>query len=249
MKAYTDPVLLLMISMMYDVTLRSGELLGTKWEDLELPEDGSTGVLNVRNELARLSKKEVEETGTVIHFKFPNVKKNATTSLYLKAPKSEKSNRDNFLSPSVVQMLRYMRQHQEAWKATIGDAFQDYGLVFAQDNGRPISDKMLTKRFQKYLDITSMTEIEFYSLRHSGATSQMELSGNDIKAEQANMGHTTSDMLMKVYLSPIERKRKEIAMQLEQEVFSEIDWKPLFEKQKQEIDQKKQKKQKKQKDC
>ena len=249
LKACTDPLLLLMISMMYDVTLRSGELLGTKWEDLKLPEDGSTGVLTVRNELARLSKEEVEETGTVIHFRFPDVKINATTSLYLKAPKNEKSNRDNFLSQTVVEMLLFMRQLQEARKAMIGDAFQDYGLVFCQDNGRPISDKMLTKRFQKYLNITSMKEIEFYSLRHSGATSQMELSGNDIKAVQANMGHTTSDMLMKVYLSPIERKRREIAEQLDKEVFSEVEWKPLFEELKQEIDQMEQKKQKKQKDC
>ena len=54
---------------------------------------------------------------------------------------------------------------------------------------------------------------------------------------------------MKVYLSPIERKRREIAEQLDKEVFSEVEWKPLFEELKQEIDQMEQKKQKKQKDC
>ena len=51
----------------------------------------------------------------------------------------------------------------------------------------------------------------------------MDLSGNDIKAVQANMGHATPDMLMSVYLSPMEKKRREIALKLEEELFSKLD--------------------------
>ena len=228
MQACQEPELLLMIGMMYDITMRSGELLGTKWESLELPEDGSLGTLIIENELARLRKDKIEETKTEVHFMFPNIKKDAVTALVLKALKNDESNRINFLSPSIVKMLHYQKRKQEQWKALLGSDFQDFGLVFCHPNGRPITSEVLTDRFKAYLNITSMKEIEFYSLRHSGATSQMDLSGNDIKAVQENMGHASSDMLMNVYLAPIEKKRRDIAMKLEEKVFSKLDWERLF---------------------
>ena len=45
----------------------------------------------------------------------------------------------------------------------------------------------------------------------------------DIKAVQANMGHATADMLMEHYLASNEEDRREIALQLETEVFSQLD--------------------------
>ena len=67
-----------------------------------------------------------------------------------------------------------------------------------------------------------MKDVEFYSLRHSGATSQMAVSGNNIKAVQANMGHATPDMLMSVYAAPVEEQRRDIALRLEDVLFSGI---------------------------
>ena len=55
------------------------------------------------------------------------------------------------------------------------------------ENSRPITDKMLSKRFHKYVRFGTLREVVFYSLRHTGATAQMQVSGNDIKAVQANM--------------------------------------------------------------
>ncbi len=230
LQACQEPELLLMISMMYACTMRSGELLGTRWESVELPEDGSVGKLVIENALARLRKDMIEETKTEIHFMFPNIKDDATTTLVLKAPKTDGSNRTNYISPSIVQMLHFQKRKQEQWKALLGSEFQDYGLVFCQPNGRPITSNVLTDRFKAYLDISSMKEIEFYSLRHSGATSQMDVSGNDIKAVQENMGHASSDMLMNVYLAPVEQKRRDIALKLEEKVFSQLDWEWLFGK-------------------
>lgn len=173
-----------MISMMYACTMRSGELLGTTWDSVELPEDGSIGKLTIHNALARLRKDKIEETKTEIHFMFPNIKEDASTVLVLKAPKTDGSNRTNYISPSIVKMLLAQKRMQEQWKALLGSDFQDYGLVFCQPNGRSITGEVLTDRFKAYLDITSMKKIEFYSLRHSGATSQMDVSGNDIKASR-----------------------------------------------------------------
>ena len=55
------------------------------------------------------------------------------------------------------------------------------------ENSRPITDKMLSKRFHKYVRFGTLRVVVFYSLRRTGATAQMQVSGNDIKAVQANM--------------------------------------------------------------
>ena len=43
------------------------------------------------------------------------------------------------------------------------------------------------------------------------------------------MGHATPDMLMSVYLSPIEKKRREIGLKLEEELFSKLDLSAFLE--------------------
>lgn len=222
-------IFVLPLAVLLYYTTRSGELLGITWECLELPEDGTIGTLTIRSSLARLRKDKIAETKTEVHFTFPNVKEDAVIVLVLKALKTDDSNRTNYISPSIVRMLLAQKRKQERWKVMIGSEFQNYGLVFSQDNGRPITSELLVKRFKAYLDINSMKEIEFYSLRHSGATSQMDLSGHDIKAVQENMGHASSDILMNVYLTPIEQKRRDIAMQLEEKVFSKLEWEQLFD--------------------
>ena len=49
-----------------------------------------------------------------------------------------------------------------------------------------------------------------YSLRHSGATEKLRRTG-DIKAVQADMGSTTSNMLLNVYADTWDKDRRKIA--------------------------------------
>lgn len=218
-----DFELMVMISLMISGPMRIGELLALHWDDIiRIPND-PVGKLDIHYELARLNKADVERTGTPIHFVFPETKENCTTMLVLTNLKNENSKRNDYLPPTVLQMFDILRERNEEWKAKCGDAVPDFGLVFHQQNGRPITDKMLSHRFHKYVRFGTIRDVVFYSLRHSGATIQMAVSGNDIKAVQANMGHATPDMLMSVYLSPMEKKRREIALKLEEELFSKLD--------------------------
>ena len=218
-----DFELMVMISLMISGPMRIGELLALHWDDIIRVPNDSVGKLDIHYELARLNKEAVERTGTPVHFVFPETKPDCTTMLVLTNLKNENSKRNDYIPPTVMQMLDIHRAQHEQWKAEYGSTVQDFGLVFHQKNGRPITDKMLSKRFHKYVRFGTLREVVFYSLRHTGATAQMQVSGNDIKAVQANMGHATPDMLMSVYVSPVEEKRREIALRLEEELFSKLD--------------------------
>lgn len=218
-----DFELMLMISLMISGPLRIGELLGLHWENIIRVPGDAVGKLDIHYELARLNKSAVEQTKTPIYFVFPEMKENCSTMLVLTDLKNDHSERNDYIPPTVMQMLDIHRARHEQWKAEYGDAVQDFGLVFHQKNGRPITDKLLSKKFHKYVRFCTLRDVVFYSLRHTGATTQMQVSGNDIKAVQANMGHASPDMLMSVYVSPVEEKRREIALKMEEEIFSKLD--------------------------
>lgn len=218
-----DFELKLMISLMISGPLRIGELLGLHWDDISRVPGDTVGKLDIHYELARLNKADVERTQTPIYQVFPETKENCSTMLVLTTLKNDNSQRNDYLPPTVMRMLDIHRARYEAWKAEYGDIVPDYGLVFHQVNGRPVTDKMLSKKFHKIVAFCTLREVVFYSLRHTGATTQMQLSGNDIKAVQANMGHATPDMLMNIYVSPVEEKRRQIALRLEDEIFSKLD--------------------------
>ncbi|MBR5361976.1 MAG: tyrosine-type recombinase/integrase [Oscillospiraceae bacterium] len=218
-----DRELELIISFMCACVLRSGEILGLRWSDIELSEHDTIGKLNIRSELARLTFEDIRRTGTVIHFQFPNEVPNSKSALFLKEVKTERSDRDNYIPDYVLRRLLIQKAQDEEYKKNYKGAYQDFDLVFHQKNGRPYTDELMTKRFNKYVSFCSLKQVQLYSLRHSGATIQMAVSGNDIKAVQANMGHSTTEMLTRIYLSPVEEHRKEIARQLDAVVFEPLE--------------------------
>lgn len=78
-------------------------------------------------------------------------------------------------------------------------------------------------RFPVEKDILSagLPEVDLYSLRHSGATVKLRASGN-IKAVQGDMGHSTPEMLTKVYATIIDEDRKKNVLLLEDKVYEKM---------------------------
>lgn len=77
--------------------------------------------------------------------------KKATTSLVLKAPKTESSNRTIYLPQAVIDELRTAKAQQEQYKAMLGEEYRDYDLVIAQINGRPYERRIIDKMFYKLI--------------------------------------------------------------------------------------------------
>ncbi|RYJ22028.1 integrase [Streptomyces sp. L-9-10] len=128
--------------------LRKGELLGLRWEDLEL----DAGTAAIRRTLQR----------TVA---------GGLTTLPTKTRASE---RRIALPDRCVQSLKlHHEQHKRELEAA-GTTWQHDGHVFTTTQGRPIDPTNLTRAFITLLRKAGLRRIRFHDLRHSTATLLLE---------------------------------------------------------------------------
>lgn len=124
--------------------LRRGELLGLRWQDVDLTE----GRLTVRQEIVRKSK------GTLV-----------------KAPKTEKSRATISLSRGVVEVLKKHKARQAQERLLMGDQYHDSGLVFTTFEGKPLDPSYISgDYFAKLIEKAKVPKINFHALRHTHAT-------------------------------------------------------------------------------
>jgi integrase len=85
-------------------------------------------------------------------------------------PKSARSRRTVALDPDTVAALRRHRDGQLVEQALAGDAYQDHDLVFANELGRPLLPKTLSKQFQRVRERAGLPAGSLHTLRHTAAT-------------------------------------------------------------------------------
>lgn len=124
--------------------LRRGELLGLRWEDVDL--DAAT--LQVRRILST-----------------------AKTGPRFAAPKTAKSRRTVRLNRPAVEALQRHHGRQFEESTILADEWQDYGLVFATTNGAPMDpSNLIARSFKPLLRNAGLPNIRFHDLRHTCAT-------------------------------------------------------------------------------
>lgn len=108
--------------------LRRGELLGLKWEDIDL----EAGVLRVRRALASDARTFVQ-------------------------PKTAKSRRGIRLNSGALEALREHRERQLNERQRLDSLWRDHGLVFPSRVGTPLNPENLVKRsFKPLLERTGL---------------------------------------------------------------------------------------------
>src|SRR5919112_3180844 len=123
--------------------LREGELLGLKWDDVDL----ESGMLRVRRTLSE------PRSGYVFVL-----------------PKNGKG-RSIKLTRAATEALRGHLGRQLEEIGGSGDDYQDQGLVFPSRSGTPMNAKNLTARsFKPLLKKAGLPDIRFHDLRHTFAT-------------------------------------------------------------------------------
>lgn len=144
--------------------LRRGEVLAVRWTDVSL----TAGVLTVRQSLS-----ETRERFGGLHFKEPKT-----------------SNFRTFRLPAlVVEELAAERERQAERKEMLGAAYQDQGLVIAQDDGTPRRPDNLSHAYMK-LRLEVGSNVTFQGLRHSSFT-QALMDGVPLKVVSGRAGHST----------------------------------------------------------
>ena len=165
--------------------MRKGEVLALHWRDVDL--DGAS--LLVRYSLA-----SVRGRGLVIG-----------------PTKTRRSRRPLPMPQLVVEVLRRHRVRQAEARVLAGPAWDDQGLVFANEVGRPLHAGNFHRRVYKPLLVRAgVPDVRFHDLRHSMATLLYSI-GADPQTLKGLLGHSKITTTMDVYTHPVsEVQRAEV---------------------------------------
>lgn len=153
--------------------LRQGELLGLKWEDIDLERK----ILQVRRTL--LGSKNGNPVFGV--------------------PKTAKGKRSVRLTDRAMEALQRHRELQIEKKRSLDGLWQEYGLIFTTQIGTPVNRHNLVNRsFKPLLRRAGLPKIRFHDLRHTCAT-LMLCGGIHPKVVQELLGHASVTITLDTY--------------------------------------------------
>ncbi len=152
--------------------LREGELLGLKWEDLDV----EAGTLSVRRTLS-----DTKERGHIFE-----------------PPKNGKG-RSIRLTRTSAEALKSHRKCQNEERLRCRTSWTDHGLLFPSRKGTPMNAKNLTARsFKPILERAGLPNIRLHDLRHTCATLLLSR-GVHPKFVQELLGHATISITLDTY--------------------------------------------------
>lgn len=157
--------------------LRRGELLGLRWQDVNL--DAHTITI-------RQTSNYIPERG-----------------VYTDTPKNETSIRPLLLStPAVLMLLEYQRW-QDAQREKLGDAWADQdGRVFTTELGAPLFPDSVTQWFGKFVARAGLPKVTVHSLRHTYAT-LMIADGAPLVVVSKQLSHAQTSTTANIYAHAI----------------------------------------------
>ena len=159
--------------------LRRGELLGLRWQDVDLVRS----LLHVRQALVRVGG---QGDG------------NKKSRLAFQEPKTPLSRRTIPIPEDALEELKRHRARQAQEKLLLGQAYQDHGLVFCRADGKPYDIKTLNNYFIRMLKEAGLPHVRFHDARHTFATLMLEL-GEHPKTVQTMLGHSNIAMTLDRY--------------------------------------------------
>ena len=152
---------------------RQGELLGLKWEDIDL----DRSLLQVRRTLSRT------KGGDTI----------------FSSPRTVKGSRSVKLTANATQALKMHREHQLQEREALVGLWQEHDLVFPTRLGTPMSRHNLVNRsFKPLLRRAGLPDIRFHDLRHTCATLMLAV-GTNPKVVQETLGHANVSVTLDIY--------------------------------------------------
>ena len=166
--------------------LRRGESLGLRWEDI----DFDAGTIQVRQQLQR------------IH-----------GELLLAPVKTHAGQRDLPLLDLARQALKLQTAQQAAYRADMGSAWPETGLVFTTRTGRPVEPRNLVRSFRRICDANKIRLIKVHHLRHTVGSLLKDLKV-PVRDAQTILGHTRVSTTLEIYTLTDEPARRDALTRL-----------------------------------
>jgi integrase len=161
--------------------LRKGELLGLRWEDVDL----TAATMRITGALQR-QRGKLERSAT----------------------KTEASVRTIALPPTLLVMLQTHLERQEQLRA-VASRWSDSGLVFTSSVGTAIEPGDLSREFKKVLEKAELPrEFRFHDLRHACATFLIVM-GVHPRVVMEVLGHSQIGTTMNIYAHVLPRVQRD----------------------------------------
>lgn len=230
--ACDDGRLYIALNLSFACSMRLGEITGLTWDCVNISDSAianDDACLRIEKELERVDQNAIDALGGAdILQVFPKVMNGRSrTRLVLKRPKTETSVRTVWIPKTLAIILREWKTRQESWKEFMGEDYVDYGLVLAQENGRPCEDRIIGNAFARLKEKAGLPDVVFHSLRHSSTTYKLKINHGDIKATQGDTGHAGPDMVTKVYAHILDEDRKINAQKFEAAFYANPDMRQI----------------------
>ena len=154
--------------------IRRAELMGLRWEDVDL----STGRITINGQLLR-----TRELGLI----------------YQPEPKTASGHRTITIDAKTIDVLRAHRDAQDATIKRMGAAYVNRGWVFADEEGRETSPDTFYKRLVKLAKRAGVQRMHPHSFRHFYG-SLLTNSGESLADVSSTMGHANPSITQRLYV-------------------------------------------------
>jgi integrase len=175
-----DPIYpLVKITALYG--LRRSEVLGLKWDSIDL----STDRITIKHTVSKV-----------------------TTTVCKDKTKNSSSHRSFPLSEEAKEIFLHAKLEENQNRQLCGSAYQQNDFVFKWPDGRPFSPDYVSSHFAILLKKYNLPHIRFHELRHSCASLLLN-SGFTLKDVQEYMGHADIQMTANIY-GHLDTQRKQL---------------------------------------
>ena len=171
--------------------MRRGEVLGLRWDDIDL-------------DAARLS---------VRHAVL-----NVAYELVIADVKTPTSRRTIDLDRRTIDVLRQWRQVHLEEQMALGRRPDDHGIVFAALEGGPTHPDLFSQTFDRHIAKSTLPRIRLHDLRHTHASILLK-AGVPVKVVSERLGHSSPAFTMTVYQHVLPGMQADAAATFSEAVF------------------------------
>ncbi len=168
--------------------LRRGELLGLRWQDVDLDDQE----LSIRQTL-------VKATDGSLHFQ---------------KPKTASGRRVVDIPPTAADVLKNHRKNQAELKLKNEGIWEYDDLVFTTDSGNHLFPRNVLRAFYRIIEKAELPKITFHDMRHTNATMRLK-EGIHPKIVSERLGHSSVRITLDTYSHALPSLQKEAAEKLD----------------------------------
>jgi integrase len=127
--------------------------------------------------------------------------------------KTENAQRIVVLDPLTLTLLRSHTELLSHERAEFGSGYDDSGLLFCWEDGRPVHPDTITSRFRKIVESAGLPKINLHDVRHSYASAGRDAK-IDWKTLSERIGHSDVAFTMRQYVQTDLEVHRQVATAL-----------------------------------